>query len=85
MGLEGSVRLGFRKELEAQPEGPARDALFNQLLADRYAEGKAVNMAQTLEIDAVIGPFDTRSWLVRGLDSTTILKGQLGNGFIDTW
>ena len=85
MGLEGSVRLGFRKELEAQPEGPARDALFNQLLADRYAEGKAVNMAQTLEIDAVIDPFDTRSWLVRGLDSTTILKGQLGNGFIDTW
>jgi len=83
MGLEGSVRLGFRKELEAQPEGPARDALFNQLVADRYAEGKAVNMAQTLEIDAVIDPFETRSWLVRGLDSTTILKGQSGGGFID--
>ena len=24
MGLEGAVRLGYRKELEAQPEGPAR-------------------------------------------------------------
>ena len=85
MGLEGSVRLGFRKELEAQPEGTERDALFNQLVAERYAQGKAVNMAQTLEIDAVIDPCETRSWLVRGLDSTTILKGQAGNGFIDTW
>ena len=28
MGLEGAVRLGFRKELEALPEGPERDALF---------------------------------------------------------
>jgi acetyl-CoA carboxylase carboxyltransferase component len=29
MGLEGAVRLGFRKELEAVPEGPERDALFD--------------------------------------------------------
>ena len=28
MGLEGAVRLGYRKELEALPEGPERDALL---------------------------------------------------------
>jgi acetyl-CoA carboxylase carboxyltransferase component len=85
MGLEGSVRLGFRKELEAQPEGPLRDALFNELVAERYAVGKALNMAQTLEIDAVIDPCETRSWIVRGLDSSGALHGANLNGFIDTW
>jgi acetyl-CoA carboxylase carboxyltransferase component len=85
MGLEGSVRLGFRKELEAQPEGPLRDALFNALVADRYAVGKAINMAQTLEIDAVIDPSETRQWIVRGLDSSLSLKGSNNNGFVDTW
>jgi len=85
MGLEGSVRLGFSKELQAQPEGPLRDALFAELVAERYAVGKAINMAQTLEIDAVIDPCETRSWLVRGLDSTTQLKGSKGHGFVDAW
>lgn len=85
MGLEGSVRLGFRKELEARAQGPERDALFRELVAERYAVGKAINMAQTLEIDAVIDPCETRSWLVRGLDSTTVLKGSAGNGYIDAW
>jgi acetyl-CoA carboxylase carboxyltransferase component len=85
MGLEGSVRLGFRKELEAQPEGPLRDALFNELVAERYTVGKALNMAQTLEIDAVIDPCETRSWIIRGLDSSSALRGADLNGFIDTW
>ena len=85
MGLEGSVRLGFSKELQAQPEGPQRDALFAELVAERYAVGKAINMAQTLEIDAVIDPSETRSWLVRGLDSTTQLQGSKGHGFVDAW
>jgi len=85
MGLEGSVRLGFRKELEAQPEGPLRDALFNALVAERYAVGKAINMAQTLEIDAVIDPSETRTWIVRGLDASLALKGDHTHGFIDTW
>lgn len=67
MGLEGAVRLGFRKELEAVPEGPAREALFEQLLAQQYAAGSAMNMAATLEIDAVIDPADTRRWVERGL------------------
>ena len=85
MGLEGSVRLGFSKELQAQPEGPERDALFAQLVAERYAVGKALNMAQTLEIDAVIDPCETRPWLVRGLDASTQLQGSRGQGFVDAW
>ncbi|AVO49015.1 carbamoyl-phosphate synthase large subunit [Melaminivora suipulveris] len=83
MGLEGAVRLGFRKELEAVAEGPERDALFQQLLARQYAHGEAMHMASTLEIDAVIDPAETRAWLVRGLASAQLREGRAR--FVDTW
>jgi acetyl-CoA carboxylase carboxyltransferase component len=83
MGLEGAVRLGYRKELEAMPPGPQRDALFQELLARQYAAGKAVNMAATLEIDAVIDPASTRAWLALGLASAPRTPGS--RRFIDPW
>ena len=67
MGLEGAVRLGFRKELEAQPEGPQREALFQRLLTEAVQRGQALNMASHLEIDDVIDPAETRDWLLRQL------------------
>lgn len=84
MGLEGAVRLGFRKELEAVPEGAEREALFQQLVAQQYANGTAVQMATTLEIDAVIDPAHTRSWVARGLASARI-KPPAHVRFVDTW
>jgi len=72
MGLEGAVRLGYRKELEALPEGPERDALYQRHVDEHYAKGQAINMAATLEIDAVIDPAETRAWLVRGLASARV-------------
>jgi len=84
MGLEGAVRLGYRKELEALPEGPEREALFEQLLAQQYDNGSAINMAATLEIDAVIDPAETRDWLVTGLDSGRVRPAD-GTLAIDTW
>ncbi len=84
MGLEGAVRLGYRKELEAVPEGPAREALFGQLLAQQYENGSAIHMAATLEIDAVIDPASTREWLLAGLASAKVqaIDRPLA---IDTW
>lgn len=84
MGLEGAVRLGYRKELEAVPEGPEREALFGQLVARQYAAGQATNMAATLEIDAVIDPARTRDWLLRALDAARIGPRPEG-AFVDTW
>ena len=84
MGLEGAVRLGFRKELEALPEGPEREALYQRLVAQQYANGAAVQMATTLEIDAVIDPAQTRSWLVKGLASAITQNAPAGR-FIDAW
>jgi len=83
MGLEGAVRLGYRKELEALPEGPQREALFQRHLDEHVAKGKAINMAATLEIDAVIDPAATRDWLVRGLASSKV-GPPLSRG-IDPW
>ncbi len=83
MGLEGAVRLGYRKELEAAPEGPQRDALYQRHVDEHYAKGKAINMAATLEIDAVIDPATTRAWLSRGLASARV--GEPGRPGVDTW
>ncbi len=83
MGLEGSVRLGFRKELEAVT-GAEREALFQSLLAAAVERGQALNMASHLEIDDVIDPADTRPWLKRLL---TAAGGPLPprRGFVDAW
>ena len=83
MGLEGAVRLGYRKELEAVPDGCERDALFQRHVDEHYAKGKAINMAATLEIDAVIDPADTRRWLARGLGAARI--SERGSGGVDPW
>jgi acetyl-CoA carboxylase carboxyltransferase component len=87
MGLEGAVKLGFRKELEAASAGAERDALYERLVAKQYENGQAMNMAATLEIDAVIDPAETRGWLVRGLDSAHRQRAAqpAGPRFVDTW
>jgi len=84
MGLEGAVRLGYRKELEALPEGPQRSALYDQLVAQQYEKGSAIHMAATLEIDAVIDPAQTRAWLVGGLQTQRELPEARGLA-IDAW
>ncbi|MBS0437556.1 MAG: biotin/lipoyl-binding protein [Proteobacteria bacterium] len=83
MGLEGAVRLGYRKELEALPEGEPREARFRELLARQVAEGRALNMAATLEIDTVIDPADTRAWLLRQLDGA--VARERGAPGLDPW
>jgi acetyl-CoA carboxylase carboxyltransferase component len=67
MGLEGAVRLGFRKELQAQEDRAAREALYETLLAQLYEKGRATEAAAHLEIDAVIDPAETRALLVEAL------------------
>ena len=69
MGLEGAVKLGFRKELEAAPSTEARKELFDRLLAKQYERGQAMEVASVLELDAVIDPRETRRYLSQLLDS----------------
>jgi acetyl-CoA carboxylase carboxyltransferase component len=67
MGLEGAVRLGFKKELEAETDPAKRSALFDELVGRLYEIGKATEAAAHLEIDAVIDPFDTRAHVIKAL------------------
>jgi acetyl-CoA carboxylase carboxyltransferase component len=69
MGLEGAVRLGYKKELDAIADEHERKAKFEELVRLHYEHGKAINMASVLEIDDVIDPADTRHWLMCGLRS----------------
>jgi len=82
MGLEGAVRLGYRRELAAETNDAARQALFEKLVAELYEKGKAINMASYLEIDAVIDPAETRAWIARGLRAS---PARAGGRFIDAW
>jgi acetyl-CoA carboxylase carboxyltransferase component len=84
MGLEGAVRLGFRKELAAAPEGE-RGALFERLLALSRERGQALNMAAHLEIDDVIDPAETRAWLIRVLAVARTRPLAPRRPFVDTW
>ncbi len=69
MGLEGAVRLGFRRELEAVEDPVERDALFAAMVERAYQHGKAVNVASAYEIDDVIDPADSRRRIVEALRS----------------
>ncbi|MGB4072359.1 carboxyl transferase domain-containing protein [Pseudomonas sp.] len=86
MGLEGAVRLGFAKELAAVEEPGERQQLFDKLVAKAYQNGKGINMASFLEIDAVIDPVETRAWLLRGLNATPRPAPREGKKrSVDTW
>jgi acetyl-CoA carboxylase carboxyltransferase component len=85
MNLEGAVRLGLKKELEAIEDPEAREQAFQGMVAMAYERGKAINMASLLEIDAVIDPAETRVWLVRGLRSAPAAAPTERRRFVDTW
>jgi acetyl-CoA carboxylase carboxyltransferase component len=93
MGLEGAVRLGFRRELDAMAEGPDREAAFDAMVERAYAHGKALNVATHFEIDDVIDPAHTRQRVVHMLMAATApAASSYEDGghhnrrpFIDTW
>ena len=85
MGLEGAVRLGFKKELDAVADGPERKALFDKLVAQMYERGHALNVASHVEIDAVIDPAETRRWLVTGIAASAYRASLPRRSFVDAW
>jgi acetyl-CoA carboxylase carboxyltransferase component len=68
MGLEGAVRLGYRRELAAIEDPDERARVFEARVAELYEQGRAVNAAAALEIDAVIDPARSREWILAALE-----------------
>jgi acetyl/propionyl-CoA carboxylase alpha subunit/acetyl-CoA carboxylase carboxyltransferase component len=83
MGLEGAVRLGYRREMEAIADPAERKAWFEAKVGALYDKGKALSAASYFELDAVIDPAETRQWVVRGLDAAPPKPSR--GGFIDAW
>jgi acetyl/propionyl-CoA carboxylase alpha subunit/acetyl-CoA carboxylase carboxyltransferase component len=87
MGLEGAVKLGFRKELAAVEDPAARQKLFEEMVARMYEHGKAVSYATYFEIDDVIDPAESRKWITTALRSVPPAPPRSGKKrpCVDTW
>jgi acetyl/propionyl-CoA carboxylase alpha subunit len=85
MGLEGAIRLGFKKELDALPDGPERRALYDKLVAEAYQRGHAISVGHAAEVDAVIDPAHTRQWIAQGIAASALRAQRPRRGFVDAW
>jgi len=87
MGLEGAVKLGYRNELAALDDPVERKALYDQMVARMYQHGKAVSTASHFEIDDVIDPAESRTWITRALRSAPPPPARSGKKrpCVDTW
>jgi len=87
MGLEGAVRLGYRKELEAIDDPAERERTFQEMVDRMYAHGKAVNAASHFEIDDVIDPAESRRWISTAFGMAPAPAARAGKKRpnIDTW
>ncbi len=87
MGLEGAVKLGYRKELAAVEDPAARQALFEEMVARMYEHGKAVSYATYFEIDDVIDPAESRKWIMTALRSVPPPPARSGKKrpCVDAW
>ncbi len=87
MGLEGFVKLGYRRELEAIEDPAERLAAYEARVARLYDMGKAVNTASYFEIDDVIDPAESREWIMMALRSAPPRPARAGKKrpMVDTW
>lgn len=85
MGLEGAVRLGLRKELEAVADLDEREERVRQATAAAQDHAQALNAAALFEIDDVIDPADTRALVVNTLAAVPPRQGRRSRFFVDTW
>jgi len=67
MGLEGAVKLGFSKELDAIEDPAERAAELDRRVDEMYRIGSGLNVATHFEIDDVIDPAESRRWILNGL------------------
>jgi acetyl-CoA carboxylase carboxyltransferase component len=87
MGLEGAVRLGYRRELEAIDDPDERQRAFDEMVDRAYEHGRALNSASHFEIDDVIDPADSRRWVTTMLAAVPPVPPRPGKKrpFVDTW
>jgi len=87
MGLEGAVRLGYRRELEAIAGEAEREQRVRELTAPAERAAKALNAASMFELDDVIDPAETRGLIAATLRAAPPADPRAGapHRFVDTW
>ena len=87
MNIEGSVKLGFRKELAAIEDPEERRIEFERRVARAYENAKAINAGVGGGLDDVIDPADTRSWIASSLKRLPpkAPRTEKKYPYIDTW
>ena len=87
MNIEGSVKLGYRKELIAIEDPEERIETYEHMVSRAYDNAKAVNSAAGGGLDDVIDPAETRTWIVNGLKRLPPTPERRGKKrpYIDTW
>ena len=68
-GWRARSSSAFARSSTPRPPAPSATPCASAWSSAQYAKGKALNMAATLEIDAVIDPAETRRWLAAMLAS----------------
>ena len=88
MGLEGAVKLGMRRELEAIEDPGERERVYKATVAAAYERGRGVSMASYFEIDDVIDPADTRRCIATLFDDASpawLQRAGKRRPNVDTW
>jgi acetyl-CoA carboxylase carboxyltransferase component/biotin carboxyl carrier protein len=87
MNIEGSVKLGYRKELASIEDPEARKREFDERVARAYESAKAVNAGTGGGLDDVIDPAETRTWIARSLKRLPpkAPRAEKKYPYIDTW
>jgi len=87
MGLEGQIKLGYRKELAAIEDVDERREKYESMVAKAYTHGKAISTASFFEVDDVIDPADSRVWISNALRAmpAPAPRTEKKRPNIDTW
>jgi acetyl-CoA carboxylase carboxyltransferase component len=85
MGLEGAVRLGLRRELEAIEDEAERNARVRELTEAAEENARALNAATLFELDDVIDPAETRSVIAATLAAAAPAVDVSARRFVDAW
>ena len=85
MGLEGAVRLGLRRELDAIADEAQREERVRELTVAAHEHARALNAATLFELDDVIDPAESRRLIASTLAAAESSGGPVDRRFVDAW
>jgi acetyl-CoA carboxylase carboxyltransferase component len=86
MGLEGAVKLGFRRELDSIADESERAERLKEMVAHAHEHAKALNAATLFELDDVVDPAETRQLIAATLSAASSRTRPADRRrLVDTW